>query len=46
MKSDGARCQMGEWLPGLPSESALLWDRLALTIKRIERGQTRITVSA
>jgi len=45
-KSDGARCQMGEWLPGLPSQSALLWDLLPIGIKRIARGQTKIAVSA
>lgn len=24
MKASGARCQMGKWLPGLPSQSAIL----------------------
>ena len=31
--------------PGLPSQSALLWDRLVLEIKRIARGKTKTTVS-
>jgi hypothetical protein len=34
------------WLPGLPSQSTLLWDCLALRIKRIARGRTKIIVLA
>lgn len=32
-------------LPGPPSQSALLWDHLALRIKRIGRGQMKIAMS-
>lgn len=41
-----SRFQTLDWLPGLPSQSALLWDCLAIGIQRVARGQTRITVSA
>jgi hypothetical protein len=33
------RSQTFDWLPGLPSQSGILWDHLALRIKRIARGQ-------
>ena len=29
-----ARCQMGKWLPGQMSESAILWDSLGLENER------------
>lgn len=32
------------WLPGLPSQSALLWDLLAIGIKRIARGRVKVAV--
>ncbi|MFC1799616.1 hypothetical protein ACFL2Z_01735 [Candidatus Eisenbacteria bacterium] len=35
-----------KWLPGLPSQSVVLWDRLALRIVRIARGQRKITIPA
>ena len=44
--SNGGRCQMGERLPGLPSQSAFLWDNLLLETRRAARGQTKITISA
>jgi len=37
--------QTFKWLPGLPSQSTILWDRLALGIQRIARGQMKIAVS-
>jgi hypothetical protein len=39
------RSQTFDWLPGLPSQSAILWDRLAIRIRRIARGQMKIAVS-
>jgi site-specific DNA recombinase len=41
MKASGARCQMGDWLPGLVSQSAILWDIAGIAAKRIARGQVR-----
>jgi hypothetical protein len=37
---------MAIWLPGQPSQSALLWDRPALRTKRIARGQIKPDVFA
>jgi hypothetical protein len=31
------------WLPGLPSQSVVLWDRLVLEIKHMASGQMKIT---
>jgi hypothetical protein len=45
LKPAEARCQMGEWLPGQMSESAVLWDRFALEINRVVGGHLTITVS-
>lgn len=39
------RSQIFNWLPGQMSQSVILWDHLALRIKRIGRGQTKIAVS-
>jgi hypothetical protein len=32
------------WLPGLVSQSVLLWDRVRLEMKRIGKGRTRINL--
>jgi hypothetical protein len=41
-----ARFQALKWLPGLPSQSAILWDNLILKTRRAARGQMKITISA
>ena len=30
------------WLPGLVSQSAILWDRVTLIMKRVAKGQTKL----
>ena len=40
------RSQIWMWLPGLPSQSVLLWDCLTLEMKRVARGQTGVIVLA
>ena len=32
------------WLPGLVSQSAVLWDRVRLTFRRVVRGRTKIVL--
>jgi hypothetical protein len=41
-----SRFQTLEWLPGQMPDSAVLWYCVALGIKRIGRGQTKLTVLA
>jgi hypothetical protein len=33
-----------KWLPGLVSQSVLLWDGVRLEMKRIAKGHTRISL--
>jgi hypothetical protein len=33
------------WLPGLVSQSALLWDRVGFTFRRAVNGQTKIVLN-
>jgi hypothetical protein len=46
LREGDSRFQTMKCLPGLPSQSVVLWDLLPIGIKRITRGQTKITVSA
>ena len=36
------RFQTFKWPPGLPSQSAVLWDCLAVRIKRVARGRKEV----
>jgi hypothetical protein len=38
-----SRFQTFDWLPGLVSQSAILWDIVRITAKRIARGQVRLS---
>ena len=42
--SEGARIGISEWLRGLVSQSAVLWDTVRLRVKRVAKGHTRITI--
>ena len=41
----GIRSQTVRWLPGLMSESVLLWDKVRIQIQRIKHGKLRIVYS-
>jgi hypothetical protein len=38
-----SRFQRLDWLPGLVSQSAILWDIVRITAKRIARGRVRLS---
>ena len=42
--SEGARSGILEWLRGLVSQSAVLWDTARLRVKRVAKGHTRLTL--
>jgi len=41
----GIQCgSSAEWLRGLVSQSAVLWDTVRLRVRRVAKGHTRITI--
>jgi hypothetical protein len=44
LREGDSRFQTFKWLPGLPSQSVVLWDCAVLEIKQMARGKIKITV--
>jgi hypothetical protein len=41
-----SRCQTSNWLPGLVSQSVVLWDGVGLLAKHVAKGHTQVTLQS